>query len=520
MNRDGVAWPLAAVLAIIVVASACADSNSSGKGAAVTVTSPTGSATTDELAFGCRLEEGVDEYGFRVVDELCEDETTTPEPGPTDRAADVGAYLSSVSADVLAAGLRDRVVMQSGCASSTPPDGDPPVDRNEIRIAIETLPTAELEEQLVSILVMMGESDQACDDPTEWSFRSFLIASALDEFQLAMSGLDPLSVMAGVAYPEGDPDRVAQATASILAGVNDQVFHVLTARRSGIDSSELWFSAAHLGHLRGVRALAAFVGAPEVVTIGSSVVALDIDPGQLQDEIGQTTVNTGLVGASLEEQIVWATGDLRDAATPDTVIWGVTSRPFNYCPADTLEDAERIQARADAAFSGVASVGSAAKGDRLLGPAVAPTYPANRFTLAFDALYPTWEQGTYVTRDSFNQDAADAQRGGFSADPTGPCEEEHGAFERAVAELIEAGTNVIVVAMPVPDTFRSLRSDAAELDRQALDRLATEADAAGAAWLDLSRAAPDEDFIDLVHLGASGRTSFTTLLAAAVAPLL
>lgn len=520
MNQFGARRMRALVLGLIGLATACGggDSVSTSAKAPATAAEQPGALG---FAEDCRQEEAEDEYGFLVTIEVCGGASSTESPGGDtvpQRAADTAAYVGSAPAEVLATALRDRLVLQNGCTNATPPALGERLDATAIRNAIETLPTTTLQEQLVSLLSAISAADEVCDDATAWTSGSWEVAGALDQFLVELSSADN-TVLTGLTAPSGAPDDAANAMASILASLNDQAFHVLTARTNGIDSSELWFSAVHLGHVRGIRQLAATGTSPDLVTVGSSVVALDIDPLLLQSQLGQTVVNAGLVGASLEEQIVWATGDLLTEATPSTIVWGVTSRPFNYCSTDTLEQALAVPERAAVGFAAVAGVGERNPRQRLLGPPEGSTYPGNRLTAAFDALYPGWQQGTYTTKEGFDQDAAAAQTGGYGIDPTGPCEAEYADFEAALGRLTSAGIDVIVVAMPTSDPFRNLIADGDQIDREAIDRLAGVAGAGRAAFIDLSRAEPDSAYIDLVHLGAGGRASFTNTLAQSLAPL-
>ncbi len=249
--------------------------------------------------------------------------------------------------------------------------------------------------------------------------------------------------------------------------------------------------------------LAASGDSPEVLFTGTSKVWYGIDADLFTEIDGRSSYNAGLPAAGPTAQESWLLDVVEPTVEPDVVIWGVSAYDVSGrldSTSQRIVDAVELQQQlfAPLAWSGLMTGAETVEEGAPETWVVAPedVGVANRGQQRTEELgfNPTLE--TLVTY--FVGGAAEADPG------------ELAAIRATIDGLRGRGVEVIMVSMPVPDSFRALQPDgAADALTAAIDDVAAEA---GVDHLDLSRSMPEGTFADYTHLTGTGATEFTRVL--------
>jgi len=126
---------------------------------------------------GCRIVIEVDEYDFETEIVVC-DEDPSPTTTTTIATTDVTGWLESPDARAVANALVNVVLMQEGCADTTP------IDR--LADLLESAPPL-IGSSLGQAIPDLYRMATACDDPDEWQAA---LEAALDHLEAASAILN------------------------------------------------------------------------------------------------------------------------------------------------------------------------------------------------------------------------------------------------------------------------------------------------------------------------------------------
>jgi lysophospholipase L1-like esterase len=299
-------------------------------------------------------------------------------------------------------------------------------------------------------------------------------------------------------------DRAAAAgQRSVLAA--EDLHSALSPSRDlfGIEVPLVWANGFHRTKQLQLAELAAADESPEVLFAGTSKVWYGIDADLFTEVDGRRSYNAGLPAAGPAAQRSWMLDVVEPTAEPEVVIWGVSAYDVSGrldSTSQRIVDAVELQQQlfAPLAWSelmtGAEAVEEGAPETWIVAPEDVGV--ANRGQLRTEEVAFNETLENLVTY--FVGAASEADAG------------ELDAVRDTVKGLRSRNVEVIIVSMPVPDSFRALQPEgAADALTAAVDGVAEEL---GVDHLDLSRSMPEETFADYTHLTGTGATEFTRLL--------
>ena len=271
----------------------------------------------------------------------------------------------------------------------------------------------------------------------------------------------------------------------------------------GIEVPLVWANGFHRAKQLQLAELAAEGESPDVVFAGTSKVWYGIDAELFTEVDGRSSYNAGLPAAGPEAQESWLLDVVEPTVEPEVVIWGVSAYDVSGrldSTSQRIVDAVELQQQlfAPLAWSDLMTGAEAVEEGAPETWIVAPedVGVANRGQRRTEELGFNETLETLVTY--FVGGAAEADPG------------ELDAIRATIEGLRARDVEVIMVSMPVPDSFRALQPEGApEALTAAVDDVATEL---GVDHLDLSRSMPEETFADYTHLTGTGASEFTRLL--------
>lgn len=447
----------------------------------------------------CNGAPSLDDLGFVRLPDGC----STLEIDPNAPVyATLAEYVGQPEAIDLAAMVRDRLVMQTGCL---------PLDERAPRSVLverllEALPDQAIREAVRTGFVTAAEADTHCNvDQAAWTRASL---RTVDQFLRVGELLD--EVTARVERPAADCcDADVTAVTSLLAMASDEIYATLRVRPDK-QASEFWDSYAHLHHVRTMSAFAADeTKTISTIVLGSSVVARGIEAAVLPE-----TYNLGMQGTHQPHAVYTAEAALRLHPGIDTIVWGQQSSEMFGC-IDRISDNQRaLLERRNNAFAPVVWTAGFPADDILLGTGTAaPKYQGTKLDAAAIEAYSRYEAGDLSPPGEGPKQEAVDERLETAVDwwtaEKQLCQSRIDIALNAGAEWVASGRRVVLVFWPLSPTIRSLHPDGPELHDRILDDVRAQAEAKGIEVLNLSTLLPDEDFLDLTHLDLSGLNDVT-----------
>ena len=271
----------------------------------------------------------------------------------------------------------------------------------------------------------------------------------------------------------------------------------------GIEVPLVWANGFHRTKQLQLADLAAADDGPDVLFTGTSKVWYGIDAELFTEVDGRSSYNAGLPAAGPAAQHTWLLDTVEPTVEPELVVWGLSAYDVSGrldSTSQRIVDAVELQ-------------------QQLFGP-LAWSELMTGAEAADEGLPETWivapedvgvdRRGQQTTDEiQFNQTLSDLVTY-FVGGATEADSAELDMISETVETLRGRGVEVVLVSMPVPDSFRELQPEGAP------DALtAAIGDVAGEVrvdHLDLSRSMPDEAFADYTHLTGAGAADFTRLL--------
>lgn len=516
-------WISPLVVVLLVAASCSSTSQLADREEApdgVAETSPKDTRTSEPE---CTTERVVDEYDFIAVIEICGGvEVDVPIFKIEDSLASLEALPGTQVARVLAHGVRDRLVLQTGCREP----GDSPANielaiPGEVGIAVRRIPDADAQQLLIDGFAAITEADTYCNgDVTSWSSATRNALVAFDEFAVAL-GEPPLGRTLARTVPGATDDGLTALSADVTT-TYDRLFTAL-ALVGGVHASDLWFSSSHLAHVDGLRRDIANGLAPTAVLIGSSVIARAADPS-VTTELSpmDDLVSFALAGATHPVHIAMANEARRIAPSITSIVWGLSTNPFHdqACPSEDAEEIERVLAVQHAAFDPIVDLSERSTQERLLGSLGSKArYGPTRLQASATNLHGDWDRGEMIPFDGRDEERITIQSEGLAARYRQPklCTAFFDDIERAIRSWTAEGVEVVLFAAPIPDALVNFHPDGRVGHDAVVTQLKDLAERADSTFHDFSDLIEDERFFDLTHVNAIGRRLFSEQLGETLA---
>jgi len=447
------------------------------------------------------------------------DPTPAPTPLPT-----VGTYptvrdfIGSADAIALSRGLRNRMILLSGCSGELP-GGVIASNDDHVDAIIAAIPDTAASGALQNALGHVDQADAACGtDSAAWAGA---MRSALGELQQVESTLGASPASATDIGPNAADATDLRNVSADITSMNDRLYAALSGRNP-IQASNVWYASAHLAHARGLQALTAQGAAPEAVIIGDSTAAFLAPPQALAERTGFSVANLGIDGSRLGTHI--AVVDQFLALSPDTrtVIWPLTTLMFfRDCPREADAAVDQI-ATQQAAFAPIPELAAMAPIDRLLGGTDpnGPMYGGTTINEDATTRYPEgWVYGTrQFINIEVNPEGEQNQINRWTSTFNDPkiCDAEFAALEAKVRALRESGRRVVLVAGPLSNDLTDLHPGGRPAHEEVVARMAQTATDAGVEFVNLSAAVSEDQFRDLTHVNTAGAATTVELLADAL----
>lgn len=507
-------WSAALCLLVLCTAvSSCGRSDSTVKAVlkpefAVTPTATSEPAVADRASSrvepepsddACTESLNLDALGFVVAPPDCEEQTSIPSPASY---ATMEEFFGEDDAENLAAAVRDRLVMQTGCL--------PPEEREwrgeDVDSLIAAVPDAAIGESLRVGFRASTEADTYCNiDKDAWIEASQRSVEAFrDVHHLLVASDEPL--------PEPDdaccPTDVSVIT-SRLAMASDDIYTVMNERTQR-QSSEFWRTDTHLHHVRELHDYVPGTDRPiTTVFLGSSVVI-----GGVNTRVVEDSYNLGIQALQQPDAEYIAEAAMSVIPEIETIVWGQTSKEFMGC-IDLIESqfAEFKELR-ESAFDPVEWVSDIPTEERLLGQgADAPRYVGTTIDASVVLHHGDKPYGDLGVRPEGPDAEKVAARLEWAVPlwekAPQPCQERMDLMLQPAARWAAEGKRVVLVFWPLPEQIRQLHPEGNEIHETALADVRAQAEALDIEVLDLSTLVPETGFYDLSHLGESGRIAVT-----------
>ena len=271
----------------------------------------------------------------------------------------------------------------------------------------------------------------------------------------------------------------------------------------GIEVPLAWANGFHRSKQLQLAELAAGDDAPDVLFAGTSKAWYGIDAELFTEVDGRSSYNAGLPAAGPAAQHAWLLDVIEPAVQPELVVWGLSA----YDVSGRLDStSQRIVDAVDLQQELFAPL---AWSELMTGAETATENLPETWVVSPEEVGAD-RRGQQTTDEiQFNDTLENLVTyfvgGATEADPG-----ELEMIEETVETLRARDVDVVLVSMPVPNSFRELQPDGApDALTVAIDEAA---ESAGVDHLDLSRSMPDEAFADYTHLTGTGASDFTRLL--------
>lgn len=437
-------------------------------------------------------------------------------------------FVGSDEAFVLADGLRDRLILQLGCADAVPPDGVVRPTKMSFAAAIATVPSDAAQGFLRDAISAVEAADAACNSDQEtWIAETRSALTHLLKFESAL-GSTPTSAF--IIEPTVDDLGDLSLVTADVAIVVDRLFAGLTGRNP-VQASNLWFSSGHLGHVRGLRKLLVEDQPIEGLVLGDSTAALGINPHDLSQAVGAQFANVAINGARLNVQIA-TTNQLLDVARSsasdetgpiDTLVWFVQTLSFiRACPTSDLGMGQ-ILASQEAAFSPVSWLDAYSPIDRLLGvDAAEPRYRGTQIDDDTYRQFNTWDYGTKdpITLLAPELEANQSKVWAAVLEAEEICRSELRRIDEAIAQWEREGLDVIVLVPPISEDMAAVSPNGWTVHDEVITELRKVTAANGAELVDASQVVGEENFRDLIHIVEAGKPAVLDALVAGAADII
>ncbi|MGI9600386.1 MAG: hypothetical protein ACR2QE_00755 [Acidimicrobiales bacterium] len=411
----------------------------------------------------------------------------------------------------------------------TGPDcaAEPTAPAGDITAAINTAPTEDLRFLLAAAVQLSETAAAGCADLAGWtaamdtaSTNIELAAEAVladggdwlgtpDASMVAAAVRDQLILQRGCTDgAEAGDDAAANAAlaaAGRASGANDTLALALTGDNPAT-GSDFWYHADQIGHAIEMQRLA-FADPIDIVIIGSSTARRGFDPEVMTDSLGQSTMNAAVAALFPKVMPAWVATANRLAGTPSAVVLGLSPwQDFTVCGTAQSDTMDAAVARQDQAFAPLPVIGTIPGAVTLIGgPAASYSSPA------LD-LYDTAGTRGWTNSSTSTNEATVSQQTALYGPQIGAgqyCPDNLAATESLISELLSADQEVLVVALPLHPDMAALHPDGRAGYDEAIAGYQAAAEGAGATWLDQTDALSADQFGDLTHANALGRTQVT-----------
>ena len=462
----------------------------------------TGTArATGEKVDDCASSPEIDDLGFLRTPDDCYETLDAQQMGSYPTLAD---FVDSPEAQTLAVAVRDRAIVQTGCA----PAADRTERSRDVEMALGAIPEVPLREAFRGVFASISQADAACpNDQATWTAQSVDVANRLFE---TVALLAPDSPKPEPLLTDCCAENITVLT-SRLSAANDQIYGIVTARPDK-EATEFWSSYAHYHHVRQMRQYAVEERAISTIFLGSSVVARGVFAGDIAG-----SYNLGIEGRHQPSAHLLATTAQSLHSSVDTIVWGQqTSELFN-CIDLVLARFDRLTTARANAFVHVPWLDGIDVDDLLLGSdRAAPTYGNSNLDAVASSVYGTIENGDLTPPgEGPVPDAVaarlEAAREWWTAGKQ-PCQDRIDLVLTPAASWEAAGKRVVLVFWPLSETIRSLHPEGIGIHERLIDNVREQAESQGIEVLDLSDLLPDDDFVDLTHIDKSGQGDITRTL--------
>jgi hypothetical protein len=271
----------------------------------------------------------------------------------------------------------------------------------------------------------------------------------------------------------------------------------------GIEVPLAWANGFHRSKQLQLAELAAAGDAPDVLFTGTSKTWYGIDAELFTEIDGRGSYNAGLPAAGPAAQHAWLLDVVEPTVEPELVVWGVSAYDVSGrldSTSQRIVDAVELQQQLFAPL---------AWSDLMTGAETATEGLPDTWVVAPEDVGVD-RRGQQTTEEiDFNETLENLVTyfvgGATEADPG-----ELDVISETVETLRARDIEVVLVSMPVPDSFRELQPEGApDALTAAIDEVAGEV---RVDHLDLSRSMPEEAFADYTHLTGAGAADFTGLL--------
>lgn len=453
-----------------------------------TTTSET--ATSDDAApepttETCRRSVVVDEYGFPIEIEEC----GSADSNGLDPHAEVATLPAGSARDGLGAALRAAEQLGGDCHAPA-------------RWAELATSTADGLTEVATTVAEQADSDPAIGDwigtPGAYAVLDRIVTDATG------STCEPDEIGFGT-------DPAAVASAGRLAGGIDDLSAVLDVVDNLGIAGEFWYHSDEVGHT--IDLLESDASTIDVLVIGPSTVKRGIDTGELSRRTGRRAYNAAVGALAVDLQRSWYESIRALGVEPETVVVGLnTWIEMEACPDPQRSRMLATDARRLAAFAAVDGVAPLDPARRLAG-GDEPTY-SSRLLATFRAQWRPGGEGLDTVTDTDEPDVRALQTEQFLAQPvTELCPARLERTQQLLARIAADVPELVVVVLPTSDEMAALHPDGRPAHDSIVERYEAMTAAVGGRFVDRSDAAPDDRFVDLTHLGATGRAELTADLA-------
>jgi len=461
--------------------------------------------------------------GSEATSDADESRAEASDPAPTPIPT-VGTYptvadfIGSSDAITLSRGLRNRMILLTGCTDDFPADAIA-TDDSHVAAIIAAVPDATASAALSSALAHIDDADAACGiDAASWAAA---MRRSLGDLQQVESALGTPPEFALDVGPHPDDANDLRQVSTDLASMNDRIYTALSGRNP-IQASNLWYASGHLAHARGMHALTVAGTPPEAVLIGDSTTAFLAPPQPLADRAGFTVANLGIDGSRLGTHIAAIDQVLELSPETRTIIWPLTTLMFfRSCPTGADSIVDNIAAQ-QAAFAAIPELAALPPIERLLGGTdpEGPMYGGTTINDDATKRYPDgWVYGTRQIVDMVsNPEGEQNQVNRWASTFNNPqvCDAEFAALEAKSRELRESGRRVVLVAGPLSNDLTGMHPDGRPAHDEVVARMAQVAAAADVEFIDLSATLSEDQFRDLTHVNLQGADTSVALLGDAL----
>lgn len=447
------------------------------------------------------------------------DPTPAPTPLPTvGTYASIDDFVGSGDAITLSRGLRNRMILLTGCTADVPV-GAIATNDEHVAAIIAAVPDAGASGSLQTAIGHIDQADAACGtDAAAWATSMRSALGELQQVEAAFGGPPADAVDVG---PHPDDNADLRHVSTDLTSMNDRLYAALSGRNA-IQASNVWYASAHLAHARGLSALGAQGQSPEAVVIGDSTAAFLAPPQALADQTGFTVANLGIDGSRLGTHIAVVDQFLELSPGTQTVIWPLTTLMFfRDCPFEADGAVDNV-ATQQAAFAPIPELAALAPIDRLVGGTDpnGPIYGGTTINEDATKRYPEgWVFGTrQFINIEVNPEGEQNQVNRWSSTFNDPqvCNAEFAALQAKATELRESGRRVVLVAGPLSNDLTILHPEGRPAHDAVVARMAQTASDAGVEFVNLSASISEDQFRDLTHVNTAGAAATVSLLAEAL----